>query len=318
MSALKIARGLVGPEGRIAAIDTERGSASLFSHITEFDVIELESFSIEEYTAALRMIEDEGYDICIIDSLSHAWAGEDGLLEFVDNKKRHNANGLSPWIDATPLQNRFIGVMLATKMHLIVTLRTKMKWLIEADDRGKQIPKKLGLTPIQREDMEYEFTAVCNINRDHVLSISKTRIDEIDDQTFIKPGADFAAVLKNWLDSAEPPPPPDPHDIRWQRWIAIRDKHKYPKDGLKARLAEKGYTGAFKVIPLDVIDGVLNEGENPLPAPAVPTAPVTPAAPTTPAPAPPREPDPREPGDEPEDVAAPTAPNAPNAPPVLC
>lgn len=83
-SALQLAQGL---GGKIAMIDTENGSGELYSSLCDYDVAPMSApFSPEKYIEYIHEAEQAGYSVLIIDSLSHAWAGEGGLLEFVDKK----------------------------------------------------------------------------------------------------------------------------------------------------------------------------------------------------------------------------------------
>ena len=70
-TALKLAR-LMFPEGRIAVIDTEHGSAAKYADLWAFDISTLDFYSPENYIAEIHAAEKAGYDILIIDSLSHA------------------------------------------------------------------------------------------------------------------------------------------------------------------------------------------------------------------------------------------------------
>ena len=124
-TALRVATGF---GGKIALIDTERGSASKYSGVADFDVLELESFSPEQYIEAIHAAEEGGYSVLVIDSLSHAWAGKDGILEFVDKRKAMNrGNDFSVWRDATPLQNKLVDTILTANLHIICTMRSKME-----------------------------------------------------------------------------------------------------------------------------------------------------------------------------------------------
>jgi hypothetical protein len=104
------------------------------------------------------------------------------------------------------------------KAHFIATMRTKMEYVQEKDEKGKTEIKKVGLASIQREGMEYEFTLVGDIDHSHTLKIAKTRLDgvmDIGDQ-FEKPGEMFARKVYGWLMSgalrsrASVPPAPAP------------------------------------------------------------------------------------------------------------
>ena len=205
-SALAIATGLGLP---IAFIDTERGSARKYADLFDFDVLELESFSVDNFIAAINAAEKGGYRVLIIDSLSHAWSGKDGILEFVDMetaKSRAKNAYTSGWRSATPLHNKLVDTILGCKMHVIACMRSKSEYVME-EVNGKKVPRKIGLQPVQREGMEYEFDVLGDLDQDHNLVISKSRCAAIDNKLFHKPGAEFAAILNEWLGGAEAPAP---------------------------------------------------------------------------------------------------------------
>lgn len=192
--------------GRIALIDSEHGSATMYSDFVDFDHLELNSFAPERYIEAIEDAERGGYDVLIIDSLSHAWAGKDGVLEFVDKKQGGgDANKFRAWGQATPILNRLVEKLLTCKLHLIVTLRSKMTHVMETDDKGKTIVKKIGLQPVMRDGIEFEFDVICDIDQDHTLKVTKTRIDEIDGLCIEKANEAFGQKLKAWLDAGGTP-----------------------------------------------------------------------------------------------------------------
>jgi hypothetical protein len=208
-TALEIARGLVGDDGRIAVIDTERGSASLYEERTPFDVLELTSCAPERYVEAITAATAAGYDALVIDSWSHAWAGKDGLLEFVDaQKKKNRGNDFVVWGDATPKQNHMVDAILSAPLHIVVTMRSKMAYVLEEQDRGGrkvQIPRKVGLQPIQRDGVEYEFDVVADMDLDHNLMIAKTRCSVLADQVLRKPTRALGETLRAWLEDGAAP-----------------------------------------------------------------------------------------------------------------
>ncbi|MCL4395296.1 MAG: ATP-binding protein, partial [Chloroflexi bacterium] len=203
-SALRIACAL---GGRVGLIDTERKSSSHYANRFNFDLCPLYSYSVEAYIAALHEAEDAGFDVLIIDSLSHAWAGKDGVLEFVDKraKQTQSGNSFGAWRDATPKHNELIDTLLSVPMHLIITMRAKMEYVQEKDDKGRTVIRKVGLQPIQRDNLEYEFDVVGDIGLDHDLRVSKTRFEELVDGYYTKPGEDVAAIIKAAL-AGEPLP----------------------------------------------------------------------------------------------------------------
>lgn len=204
-TALRVATGL---GGNIALIDTERGSASKYSGVADFDVLELESFAPERYIEAIRAAEEGGYSVLVIDSLSHAWAGKDGILEFVDKRKAQSrGNDFGVWRDATPLQNSLVDAILTSKLHIICTMRSKMEYVIEKDERtGKNTPRKVGLQPVQRDQIEFEFDLVGDLDQDHKLVVTKSRIEPLADAVILKPGPEVGKQLADWLEDGAPAP----------------------------------------------------------------------------------------------------------------
>ena len=205
MTALRIAHGL---GGRIAVIDTERGSASLYSgeRGLDFDVLELDSYEAEHFIGAIRQAEQAGYDVLIIDSLSHAWAGKGGILEFVDQaSKRSGGGSFSGWRDATPRHNQLVDAILGAKLHVICTLRSKVEHVIEQVNGRTQV-RKVGLQPVQRDGLEYEFTVVADVTQDHELIITKTRAAWLKDKIIREAGEELGQQLAAWLSDGLPSP----------------------------------------------------------------------------------------------------------------
>ncbi len=201
MTALLIAKEL---GSKIAVIDTEYGSASLYSDKADFDVLQLTSFSVENYLAGIDAAVKGGYDVLIIDSLSHAWAGKNGVLEFKDAVSAKSGDSYGAWRKATPLHNSLVDALLAAPIHIIATMRAKTEYVIEKDDNGKTRMRKIGLQPVQRDGLEYEFGIVADLDWDHNLIIDKSRCEALTDKVFNRAGKDIADILKDWLTSGAP------------------------------------------------------------------------------------------------------------------
>jgi hypothetical protein len=186
---------------RVALIDTEHGSASKYADLFSFDTAVLDNYDPRNYVKCIREAETAGYQVLIIDSLSHAWSGKGGALELVDKAATASRSGnkFTAWGQVTPLHIDLIETMLGSNLHLIVTMRSKMEYVLETDSRGKQVPRKVGLQPIQRDGMEYEFDVVADLDADNTLSVSKSRCPALHAGRFPRPGADFAAPLIEWL-----------------------------------------------------------------------------------------------------------------------
>jgi len=197
-SALQLAFGI---GGKIAVIDTEHGSADLYAHLGEYDVAPIiPPFTVDKYLKLIKEAEGAKYDIIVIDSLSHAWAGSGGLLEEVD-KKAGSGNKFAAWRDITPQHNALIDAMLQSPAHIIATMRSKTEYVIEEGSNGKKVPRKIGMAPVQREGMDYEFTVVFDIDQDkHLATASKDRTSIFDGKCDKLTQA-HGATLREWLES---------------------------------------------------------------------------------------------------------------------
>lgn len=202
--ALLLAFGL---GGKVGLIDTEHGSGDLYAHLGDYDIISIEApYTVSKYLQAIKAFEQAGYSTIIIDSLSHAWAGDGGLLDkqgkIADSGK---ANGFAAWRTITPEHNALVEAMLRSPCHIIATMRAKQEYVLETNDKGKQTPRKVGLAPVQRDGMEYEFTVMLDIDMNHVASASKDRTGLFDGR-FFKVSQETGAELLAWLETGAEPP----------------------------------------------------------------------------------------------------------------
>lgn len=203
--------------GRIAFIDTERGSASKYSDQFEFDVIELDDFHPEKYIEAIHAAEKAGYDILIIDSTTHEWNGKNGILELHEAANQRKRNSFAAWADVTPIHQKFIDAILGCKCHVIATVRSKTEYVQDKDDRGKTEVRKVGMASVQRDGMDYEYDIMMEMNVDHVGVITKTRCAALDGKIYKKPGRELAEVLSAWLSDGAPAvekPKPEPEPVQ--------------------------------------------------------------------------------------------------------
>lgn len=181
-------------------IDTERGSGELYAHLGEYDVCTLEApFTPEKYTEAVRAAESAGYDTIIIDSLSHAWAGPGGVLDIHGQAANKAGNSWAAWRQVIPRHNELVEAILQSKCHVIATMRSKMEH-IQTVENGKTMIKKVGMNPVQRDGMEYEFTVFLDLDPNHTAAASKDRTSLFDGQVF-KPSRDTGRKLLKWLES---------------------------------------------------------------------------------------------------------------------
>lgn len=170
--ALAIARGMVGPAGKIALADTEAGTALQYARKTPFSHLEINPpFAPQKVQMAIDDAVKGGFDVIIIDSISHFWNGPGGVLTIVDTNK-------SKWGAGSPAHDRLVQAVLTCPIDIIITMRAKADTVIE-----NNVPKKIGMTYIQRADsLEYEVGWIGYIDLDtHSLKIEKQRgMPELD------------------------------------------------------------------------------------------------------------------------------------------
>jgi len=205
-TGLRIARSL---GKRVLVIDTENASASKYADEFNFDTIELDTFSPTIYVEALQMGQKAGYDVIVIDSLSHAWMGKDGALEQVDRvtARSQSKNSFASWREVTPLHNALVDAMVHCKSHLIVTMRSKSDYIMREVTRNGRTynePVKVGMAPIQRDGIEYEFDVVADIDMDHQLIVTKSRCRALDGAVVKNAGEEIGETLKAWLSDGVP------------------------------------------------------------------------------------------------------------------
>lgn len=215
LGALYIAYGITADWSKIALIDTEHERGRFYANRTDLEIPTGEflyqsltaPYSPEKYIAyvqeAAAAVGPDG--AIIVDSFSHAWDNEGGVLDIKNEiaKTQKNGNSFSAWDEAGKVQNNLINAVLSVNAHTIVTMRAKMAYAMETDERGKTRPVKIGLAPVQRENAEYEFDVVMNISRDHTAVTSK-------DTTFLDTFSgvitpEIGKQLHEWLDNGVEP-----------------------------------------------------------------------------------------------------------------
>ncbi len=221
-SALEIAKYLV-PGGRIAVIDTESGSASKYSDKVPFDAGNItKDYNPNILIKALAEAATDGFDVTIVDSVSHFWNGTGGFLELVDEEvKKQKARGgkgdsFNAWKILDPLYRKMVQAIITSPMHIIVTMRAKQEYVKEQDGNGKTTVRKVGMAPEMRDSFQYEADVEGMLDIEHNLVIGKTRCDEIDGKVFHKPGKDVADILRAWLSDGAPAAPEAPTELETQ------------------------------------------------------------------------------------------------------
>lgn len=235
--ALLLAKGLVGSWDKIAVIDTENGSASLYEHLGDFNVIDLAPpFSPERYMDAIDACVSGGMEAIIIDSSSHEWSGPGGCLEINEKlaQARYRGNTWSAWNETTPRHDAFVQKVLHCDSHIITCTRSKMETIMGED---KKI-KKVGMKDIQRDGWEYELTVSLSIDRDtHMTIASKDRTELFEGKEPFKITEQTGVMIKDWCDKGIVPEKPKEID-----YISLLDDCKTKEE----------LTEVWKSLPVNV------------------------------------------------------------------
>lgn len=201
MSALLAAFGLCQDWTKIAVIDTENHSAELYSDIGQYNVVNIGApYNPEKYMEAIRLCEQSGIDVIIIDSISHEWEGSGGIIDVHSNMA---GNSFTNWGKLTPRHNAFIQAILQSSCHIIGTIRTKQEYVL-SEKNGKMIPEKVGLKGITRDGMDYEFTLVLDIDMKHNATASKDRTGLYSGKPEFKINVDTGKTIAAWCNLGEP------------------------------------------------------------------------------------------------------------------
>ena len=185
-SALQLAYGMTKDWKKIALTDTENKSALYYAGADktgEWQHIDFPStlkagYHPNNWIELISFVErDPTIEVLILDSISHEWQGTGGCLQLVELYSRdEKGNTFAPWKKVTPLHNAFIDKMRNSRLHIIATMRSTPEYAIEKNEKGKNVPKKIGLKPTQREGTDFEFGIIFDIDADdHYAKASKDR-----------------------------------------------------------------------------------------------------------------------------------------------
>lgn len=201
-SAILIAKGLTGDLSKVAIIDTENGSADLYSHMGEFNVLSLlPPYTPERYIAAIKECEAAGMECIIVDSITHEWDGTGGCLDIVEEltQKDPKHNSYTQWRFVTPRHQAFVDAMLQSPAHIITTVRRKQDYDM-SNQNGKTVVTKAGLKEITREGFEYELTVNLELDQLHNASSSKDRTGLFADKPSFTPSVATGELIRKWCD----------------------------------------------------------------------------------------------------------------------
>ncbi len=204
-SAIMLAYGLCKDFSKICVIDTENHSASLYSHLGDFNVINISApFHPDKYIEAIKLSENAGMEVIIIDNATHAWSGKGGCLELHEKEtaKMRIPNSFTAWANVTPLYQKYIDAIINSSCHIICALRSKTEYVM-SERNGKQIPQKTGTSPMIRDGFDFEMSIAFDLDQQHKAFCTKDRTGLFQDKESFIITPDTGRKLLEWCNNAE-------------------------------------------------------------------------------------------------------------------
>jgi hypothetical protein len=227
-SGLTLARGMVGPSGRILVGDTEGRRALYYADQFKFDHVELKPpFRPQVFEDLAKYAEEKGYDALVIDSMSHEWAGDGGVLEWhdeeldravavamqrsrenevIDEERVRNANNMRGWIKPKAAHKAMVNSFLQRTIPIIFCFRAEEK--VKVLPNGKIEP--MGWTPIGDSRFMYELTTLLTLANDAAGEVNYKLPNKLNAQhkPFFRDGVlineDAGRLLKEWAKGGAP------------------------------------------------------------------------------------------------------------------
>jgi hypothetical protein len=181
-SAMRLASGIAQGR-RFCVIDTEGGRAKHYAADFAFDHGDLKApFRPSAYMEAIEAADDAGYPVIVVDSVSHEWSGEGGVLEWQEEEYKRlgakEAIKLLSWSAPKQAHKRMVSRLLQCRAHLILCFRaephvemTKEKG---SDGRERTVVKpKTGFTgyngwfPVTEKNLPFELTVYFMMMAEH-------------------------------------------------------------------------------------------------------------------------------------------------------
>jgi energy-coupling factor transporter ATP-binding protein EcfA2 len=193
------------PDAKILVVDTENESASLYADEFDFDTLPLNPpYHSDRYESCIEAAVRGGYDVLIMDTITHQWDGEGGILRRKEElDQRPGANSYTNWSKFTPEHTQFIESIKQAPIHIIATMRSKQDYIMETSDKGKSKPVKVGLAPIQRDGFDYEFSVVFDVQMDHKAVASKDRTGLFSGAIVDLADKKIAEKIRDWHESGK-------------------------------------------------------------------------------------------------------------------
>ncbi|MBO5437660.1 MAG: AAA family ATPase [Thermoguttaceae bacterium] len=254
-TALRLAHAL---GSKVFVIDSERGSSRLYfgeqvdGQTWNFPSYILPTFSVDCYTEAIQQAVQHGADVIIIDGISQAWNGANGVLELVDMLgKQKSADGrekgtFQAWGAGGKAHNKLIDSILTAPCHVLCTMRTKADYVMDQDERGKMKIRRVGVKPVQRDDVEFEFDIILRM-QDGIGTVTKSRCRHLaTDSQWPHPGQEFADVLKKWISGGKESAAAEFEQVTQGPPVQESDAREWTSEEMRAKISELVSSGRVR------------------------------------------------------------------------
>jgi hypothetical protein len=223
-SAILLAYGLCNDFSKICVIDTENHSASLYSHLGAFNVINLiPPFHPEKYIEAIKLCEQSNIEVIVIDNATHAWSGKGGCLELHEKEtaKMKIPNSFTAWNAITPIYQKYLDAIINSSCHVISTLRSKTEYVM-SERNGRQVPQKTGTAPMIRDGFDFEMSIAFDLDQQHKAFSTKDRTGLFQDKEPFVISTNTGKLIHDWCNSV-PDVTVDDVSVRINDCISIKD-----------------------------------------------------------------------------------------------
>ncbi len=223
-SAILLSLGICKDSNKICIIDTESHSASLYSHLGEFNVINLTApFHPDRYVEAIKLCEQSGIEVIIIDNATNAWSGQGGCLQLHEKEtsKMKIPNSFTAWNSITPIYQKYLDAIINSSCHIICTLRSKTEYII-SERNGRQVPQKVGTAPMIKDGFDYEMFIAFDLDQQHKAFSTKDRTGLFQDKEPFVISTNTGKLILDWCNSV-PDVTVDDVSVRINDCISIKD-----------------------------------------------------------------------------------------------
>jgi hypothetical protein len=248
-TAMRLAHGIAG-DRPFAVIDTEASRAKHYADTFKFDHGDLmPPFTPDRYADAIAAADAAKYPVIVVDSTSHEWSGEGGILDWAEAEldrmagtdwKKRDACKMASWIKPKMAHKQMVQRLLQLRAHVILCFRAEPKIEMVRENGKMVITEKKSLVglngwiPITEKNLPFELTASFLLMAEHPGVPLPIKLQEQHRAIFPldRPITEQAGVeLAAWAKGGAPAAPgqtdithtADDHDVAAEWIVAIAE-----------------------------------------------------------------------------------------------